>query len=987
MSQSPLSQIALSQIPLPQISRPRIPPSPSSLCRKSRSLAAVCLSACLLVLSAAPALAEDITWPGNGQLRNTDTVVSGGIPYISGVADSLFPDANSPSGNTVRITGGSPIAGTVFGGLSQNAAVQGNSVFVSGGAINRSVVGGFSYAGDAVGNSVSISDGGIGSIIFGGYSAAGNVTGNSVSISGGNISDTVFGGYIFDGPGNVTGNSVSISGGNIPGAVFGGFINTGPGNVTGNQVIVSNGTLRQNVFGGGITTGNGNVAGNTLTISNGDMYSDASGGVIMAGNGSVTGNRVIVSNGTLRQNVFGGGIYIGSGSATANTVAINSGTIIGDVFGGYISTGSGSGSVTNNQVTIRDGIIGENVSGGYISTGSGNVTNNQVTISGGGIGGEVRGGYIDSGSGNVANNQVIISGGNIPDTVFGGSINTGTGDVTGNSVSVSNGTLSVVLGGASYGGDATRNTVTISGGLLQGGAIGGSSVTGNAAHNQINISGGKVVGVIFGGASGSGNATYNTVTLSGNPDLSTALLFGGQAGRDTFTGNTLNLHGYQGRVAGLQNFDILNFVLPASMRSGDTQLTVTGAAVLVGVIPTSPPTLRNSTVNVGILGGGSALAKGDAVRLIGGPVITVPDYIWPQVQGLKGVSLLYDFDLETRLGPDGGLWATVAGVRANPRAAALSEGRLAGQAILNQGADLIIGPGLAGILGAARGRTEGAPVAFLTGSGGWSRYDTGSHIDVSGASILTGLAWRQDVSGGESGSFLAGLFFEAGWGGYDSYNSFTNFASVDGDGDISYYGGGVLGRYDLAPTGPGNIYVDASFRIGHVSTDFDTSDLRDLMGRKVDYDSGSAYYGAHAGLGYLWNLNERADLDLSTRYIWTHQDSDTVSVTGDSIDFDAIDSHRWRTGARFSYDLFTEGGSTLTPYVGAYYDHEFDGEADASAYGYAFDSPDLTGGTGVGELGLAWQPANTNLSLDVGVQGYLGVREGVTGSLQVKYEF
>jgi hypothetical protein len=55
---------------------------------------------------------------------------------------------------------------------------------------------------------------------------------------------------------------------------------------------------------------------------------------------------------------------------------------------------------------------------------------------------------------------------------------------------------------------------------------------------------------------------------------------------------------------------------------------------------------------------------------------------------------------------------------------------------------------------------------------------------------------------------------------------------------------------------------------------------------------------------------------------------------------------------------------------------------------YAIDAPKLRGGTGLGEIGLSLKPSPAlPLSLDIGVQGYTGKREGVTGALQVKWEF
>lgn len=109
-----------------------------------------------------------------------------------------------------------------------------------------------------------------------------------------------------------------------------------------------------------------------------------------------------------------------------------------------------------------------------------------------------------------------------------------------------------------------------------------------------------------------------------------------------------------------------------------------------------------------------------------------------------------------------------------------------------------------------------------------------------------------------------------------------------------------------------------------------------------------------------------------------------MTAAGDSIDFDSANSQRWRSGARLSYMV----NDMFTPYIGAYYDHEFDGKAGADVYGHAISEPDLTGGTGVGELGVTVKPLpDSGFALDLGVQGYMGVREGVTGTLQLKWEF
>lgn len=76
------------------------------------------------------------------------------------------------------------------------------------------------------------------------------------------------------------------------------------------------------------------------------------------------------------------------------------------------------------------------------------------------------------------------------------------------------------------------------------------------------------------------------------------------------------------------------------------------------------------------------------------------------------------------------------------------------------------------------------------------------------------------------------------------------------------------------------------------------------------------------------------------------------------------------------------------PYIGAAWEHEFDGKARATTNGFDIDAPNLHGNTGIGELGLSLTPsADLPLTIDLGVQGYTGKHEGVTGSLMVKWEF
>ena len=634
-----------------------------------------------------------------------------------------------------------------------------------------------------------------------------------------------------------------------------------------------------------------------------------------------------------------------------NTVIVNSGIVSGDVDGAdALATGLDPATATGNRVIMNGGRVDWDVYGAYAESDSGNATatGNSVTINGGAVTGDVYGGSAQSDSGNATatGNRVIINNGTITGDVYGGSASSsGGGDAAamGNSVTINNGTIT----GDVYGGYATGN---------------GGSLT----------------------------ATHNTVTISGSPTFNNpagTILYGGvtsPVGGDAFTGNTLNVWNYSGSsVNELKNFHYYNFILPASL---------SGLNVIKPVVFVGPGGLISTVTGVSVMGGGRAPQIGESISLINitnaagdgfgdtgeGPVNVIRNNN-NILAGKKGATLNALFRLDQQ---DRTLVAVVEGMRAAPEAKALSEGFLSGVALVNQGADLIAGKGIGQALNSAGQKGYGLG-SFAAVSGGWSKYNTGSHVDMSSLNLIAGLSFGADLP---PGRLTLGAFFEWGNGSYNTYNSFSRTPDVNGDGTAYYIGGGILGRMDFIDTGPGNFYTEASFRAGGLHNDYRTSDLRDAMGNSArGYDSFSAYYGIHAGLGYVWRFTEQASLDLHAKYFWTRQQGDKVTLaTDDPVKFKDMDSHRLRLGARFSYVI----NEHVSPYIGAAYEHEFDGRQRATTYGYPIDEPSLRGGTGIGELGLTLKPSKTlPLSFDLGVQGYVGKREGVTGSLQVCFEF
>lgn len=639
-----------------------------------------------------------------------------------------------------------------------------------------------------------------------------------------------------------------------------------------------------------------------------------------------------------------------------NTVNINGGVVDFVIYGGYYNgtvSGVDVGS-NNNTVTINPAFVGSNTNdiyGGFAKNtnpGSMTASGNAVNINGG-TARNIYGGFAYVGSMTGA----------------------GTATASNNIVNVSAGSMNSV-----YGGYATADH------------LGGAHV---ASGNTVNISGGSVSSIYGGSVSapnGTGQAINNTVTISGTPNLAATSLYGGYlvAGTagEAFSGNTLNIKTSGLTVGNIYNFQYLNFYLPSTLSVGDTVLTVAGTADLTG------SSGRSSTVNVGINGSASPLKAGDTITLINAGTLVTNSGLKSTASGtgMQGVTLLYNFDITK---DSNKLLATVStrsgssGPTVNEQTKALSEGFVSGMGLVTQGADVAAGQGMNSAVSAARaGSAAGgsAPAGFGALSGGSVRYNTGSHVDMHSVSLLAGLAWGANTS---LGRLTFGPFFEYGSGSYSTYNSFSNAASVEGDGNTRYLGGGLLARMDFVNTGSGHIYVEASGRAGGLHNKYESSDLRDAAGRSAEYDSSSAYYGLHLGTGYVWNITEDASIDLYGKYFWTRQKGDYVTLsTGDPIDFKDVDSSRLRLGSRFSYQV----NDYISPYVGAAYEREFDGKARATTNGFDMKAPSMRGDTGVGELGLVFTPyASLPLSFDLGVQGYVGKREGVTGSVQAKYEF
>jgi hypothetical protein len=293
-------------------------------------------------------------------------------------------------------------------------------------------------------------------------------------------------------------------------------------------------------------------------------------------------------------------------------------------------------------------------------------------------------------------------------------------------------------------------------------------------------------------------------------------------------------------------------------------------------------------------------------------------------------------------------------------------GYLAGTALLNQGADFLVGQGLPAALGIG---PEGARLglhAFAALGGGKLRHKTGSHIDVNGVILITGLSATRTI---QAGDLTLGAFFEHGEGDYSTHTSLGN-----GQGDANYSGGGLLAHLEFNETPRGHLYAEATARAGLIDLDFTADADR----------SRSDYASAHVGLGYVVKLDEYSALNLYGRYLWSRQGSDTVRrPSGGDMKFEAVESRRTRLGLRWSSRNASRTGEL---YFGAAWEREHDGKSKAIFSDDQLTTPKLKGNTTLVEAGFIFNPVKP-LTLEFGVQGHTGRREGVTGCVKVEYRF
>lgn len=944
-------------------------------------------------------------------------------------------------------TGGSVTNGAYYGGrnTSSNGVVEGKEVVIEAGDSFKGVYGGYAFKENAdwgsyfpvlngssnANNNKVIINGGIvtGEQVMGDRydpfygSIAGawaNYTSdNTVIIEGGNIETHIYGGYsmvsenedevggansenyvdkINNNRVEIKGSSSVIEGINIAGAYVdsdGEYHNRNL--IRDNSVVIDNVTIKKNgsntgnIYGAYSSDINNKLSYNSVIINSGIIETNDKSSAYGQGIfGACADGKAIIydeNDGEDKDKDYNGdGIkndYIGS-SVEYNSVTINGGKITGAIYGAYAWAASDKDTLINNKVVITGGEIIGDVYAIESRNKEGFIKNNGIEISGNtaNLSQANLHGVRTTGSKNIEGQYLLADN-------YQGSIKSidnfdivnilNNSNVTVDSIdlysynyneneNVTNGNLLVNNSKLNVGGLGYVNELSI-----QNGSIEASDIYTTDAINIINSSAdlnllGDGVGDIFVKDSDiQVTRLYKFDSIRIDNNNKNIVELGNIDGSSYFDSNTYTQRGEASldtdskfkaeSIIGLKELNVdMSYI---NWEKDTAVVDVSGSADLTGTAIRASGTLAAAA--------GTEVQNGDRMSFI-------------KAGELKGVSaanvdvdkLQIGFATEAKVEmQDGGNsidFVITGAQQANEQAGIIGESRTAAIAFVNQGSD---------ILNNAFGLMDDGKYGiktFAAAHGNYSKYETGSHIRVNGWSMIAGVGNSDKL---EDGTFSWGVFFENGSGNYRTYNDYNGY-NLRGFGSAVYNGGGALARYR---SNAGN-YAEIGLRAGMLKNSLGNA-VADGYGVQGGYDEETSYYGAHLGVGHIFAVDENSNVDVYGKYFYNHHESEDLNILGDEVRFDSADSNRLRLGLRYNQN----DGNAFSHYYGLAWDYEFSGDANVTAAGFDTGNPSLKGSTAVIEAGIHYAPDNSPWSIDLGLQGYGGQRDGFSGTMQLNYSF
>ena len=533
-----------------------------------------------------------------------------------------------------------------------------------------------------------------------------------------------------------------------------------------------------------------------------------------------------------------------------------------------------------------------------------------------------------------------------------------------------------------------------------------TNLTMSASGNEVNIDG-NCAKDVYGG-----NVLLSTnITLADTPTLSAdnntvnynagnvlGVLYGGlidNGGTQSFgKGNTLNVRGTGLTAKNIAAFNTVNFYTSPGKIKDTTLLTLNG-----GQQTDLSGTQINTTIHKD-----SELAIGDVVHLLANDATIKTDAATDITNPTQGA--ITEYTGATKLSADGkSLDFTAESRTLTEQSKSLAETRAATTTMLNSGADFFASTGIANAVDAAEREAFGsaADASAGTQSGGASsdgnntesgndsagevkavrsgsftpfvavggsnmRAKSGSYVDTHGWNINAGFA---RVLKNKNGTMAFGPIVEYGRGNYTSHLD----GGTRGDGDAKFFGIGAF----LRQNNTNGFWYEGSIRGGRMDSDY----RGNLNHQDVTYDTDSNYFAAHLGVGKVNKVSEKGNLDLYTKLFYAHQRGAGADLsTGEHIEFDAVNSLRWRVGGKYSHQVSKTG----VMYAGLAYEYEFKGDATASYQGMSTPSPSIKGSSGLLELGYRMKPGTKSpITLDFGLNLWAGKKRGIVGLLNVSW--
>ena len=560
-------------------------------------------------------------------------------------------------------------------------------------------------------------------------------------------------------------------------------------------------------------------------------------------------------------------------------------------------------------------------------------------------------------------------------------------------------------GGIVQGNDVFLTNVTVAGAanslsVLAGGRI---DKSGQANGNQIFIEDSKLGGdtSIYGGYVGKADATSSAtdnrvvigsnVTATDSSMLKLKDIYGGVIeGMGALTGNTL-MTASRFETENLDGFQHYEFIVSQEQLDQGAFITVTGA----NQVTLDLSEQNGSTIGIG-LSGGQSLAQGSYTLIdtasgfkdeLGNSILagTNLDSLKTTLTTTSTPSIIRieyttydseDYDLSIG-GTDGndlilnikGAGDSATGI--NSETDALMESSLSTMTTHFAADDLFVDS----VLRCRDGKRDGL---FTAARGGKWSYDTRTRIENNIVSGLLGYGAKL------SNDLTMGAFIEMGHGSYDTRTHVAGSTKAGG-GSHNYGGLGVFGDYAV-PTVEG-LHFTGYLKVGLLRNEFNSN----IVGANVDYDRTGVYWGAHLGTHYDWDLTQSIRSRVFLSYFYDGQGDESFDIAGEGdvggahVSYDAIHAHRVQLGSMFEFAV----SDTWRPYLGLTFEQIIAAEAKGTATDAQgtmdLNSSDLEGSTGI--LSAGWTYQDGNFSTELGLNGYAGTRNGVSGQIQANWKF